>query len=444
MLIDPQADFLRLVENDEYLPPVSIWTRLGGIFLIGSVGTAFGLASVIQYNIIVKADATVRPTGEIRLVQAAAEGTIISIKVKENQVVKKGDTIALIDNSQLQTKKSQILGTIQQNQLQRSQIDAQLKALKAQMAAESNAMRQAIASAKSDLSRNKRDYQDKQITTQTEVQELEASLELARQQLKGYEQLGNTGAIATLEIKEKEQAFKAATARLENAKAGLNPSDANVAIAQERIAQELTKGESTLAQLNKEEEEIIRRQVEIQNQISSAQQDLKQIFTELQKTVIRTSEAGTILKLELRNAGQVVRPGDVIAQIAPNKAPLVIKARVAASDISKVKLCKVAQVTKCPEGEVKMRVSAYPYPDYGILQGAVRDISADAITSQGNSNIPIAPYYEVTIEGQKLYLKKGDKSYPLKAGMEISAEIISKKETLLTFILRKARLLTDL
>ncbi|MHC5818797.1 MAG: HlyD family secretion protein, partial [Nostoc sp.] len=89
MLIDPQPEFLRLVQNDEYLPPISTWTRLGGIFLIGSVGAIFGLTSIIQYNVIVKADATVRPTGEIRLVQAAAEGTIISIKVKENQVVKK-------------------------------------------------------------------------------------------------------------------------------------------------------------------------------------------------------------------------------------------------------------------------------------------------------------------------------------------------------------------
>ncbi|MHC5613425.1 MAG: HlyD family efflux transporter periplasmic adaptor subunit [Nostoc sp.] len=444
MLIDPQPEFLRLVQNDEYLPPISTWTRLGGIFLIGSVGAIFGLTSIIQYNVIVKADATVRPTGEIRLVQAAAEGTIISIKVKENQVVKKGDTIALIDNSQLQSKKSQILGNIQQNELQRAQIDAQLKALKAQMTAESNATGQAITSAKADFSRNKRDYQDKQITTQKDVQEIEASLELAKEELNRYQQLGNTGAIATLEIKEKEEAFKAATARLERAKAGLNPSDANVAIAQERIAQESTKGESTLAQLNKEKEEIIRREVEIQNQISSAQQELRQVFTELQKTVIRTSEAGTILKLELRNAGQVVRAGDAIAQIAPNNAPLVIKGRVAASDISRVKVCKVVQVTKCPEGEVQMRFSSYPYPDYGTLKGAVRSISADAITSQGNSNVAIAPYYEVTIEAERLYLEKRGKSYPLQPGMEVTADIISKKETLLTFILRKARLLTDL
>ncbi|WP_442947809.1 biotin/lipoyl-binding protein [Nostoc sp.] len=32
--------------------------------------------------------------------------SVTSIKVKENQVVKKGDAIALIDNSQLQSKKS--------------------------------------------------------------------------------------------------------------------------------------------------------------------------------------------------------------------------------------------------------------------------------------------------------------------------------------------------
>ncbi|MEH2338055.1 biotin/lipoyl-binding protein [Nostoc sp.] len=61
-----------------------------------------------------KADATVCPTGEIRLVQAATEGTITRIKVKENQVVKKGDAIALIDNPQLQSKK--IFGRISYNE----------------------------------------------------------------------------------------------------------------------------------------------------------------------------------------------------------------------------------------------------------------------------------------------------------------------------------------
>lgn len=98
------------------------------------------------------------------------------------------------------------------------------------------------------------------------MQEAEAALELARVELKQYQQLAFTGAIAQLQIEEKKQAFKAATARLERAKATLNPSAAPVAIATERISQEKARGESTLATLNKERDELIQRQVEIQNQ----------------------------------------------------------------------------------------------------------------------------------------------------------------------------------
>ena len=452
MLSDPPPDLLHSVKSEQFLPPISLWTNLGGLFLVMTVGTAFIMAVFIKYNVTVKARGIIRPSGEIRIVQAATEGTVTKIEVKENQVVKQGDTITTLEDSQLQTKKSQLQGNIQQNQLQFAQIDAQLKALQTQMAAESSLMKRAIASAQADLSRNQRDYSDRQLTTQTEVQEAAAALELAREEQKRYQKLGNTGAISQLQIKEKEQAFKVATARFQRTKIGLNPSAATVGIAQERIAQERAKGESTLARVNKERDETIRRQVEIKNQISSAQRELKQISTELQKTIIRTSEAGTILRLELRNPGQVVRLGEAIAQIAPTYAPLVVKARVAAQDIGKVQICKAEKVSNCKEGRVLLQISAYPFPDYGTLKGAVRAITPDAITSQNNSvdlfDTPrasaSAPYYEVTIQPERLYLVRSDRQYPIQSGMVTTASILYKEETLLTFILRKVRLLTDL
>lgn len=300
--------------------------------------------------------------------------------------------------------------------------------------------------AQADLNLNQRDYSDRQITTQTEMREAVASLELAQEELKRYQLLGNTGAISKLQIKEKEQAFKVAQARLQRAKSRLNPSAATVAIAQERIAQERARGKSTLATLNKEREELIRRQVEIQNHISSDRKELKQVETELQKTIIRTPETGTILKLQLRNLGQVVRPGQAIAQIAPNNVRLVVKARVAAQYISKVKVCKAKKVSDCQEGKVQLRVSAYPYPDYGVLLGTVQSISADVI--KPSVRIPnssrVTPYYEVTIKPEKPYLVKNERQYPIQSGMEVTADIISTEETVLSFILRKARLLTDL
>jgi HlyD family type I secretion membrane fusion protein len=444
MVSKPEQDFLPPVQDNEFLPPISRWTTLGGLFIVGSMGVAITLASVTKYNVTVKAPATVRPTGELRIVQAAAEGPIKTIKVKENQVVREGDAIATIDDSQLQTKKSQLQGNIQQNQLQLTQIAAQLNALQSQRDSESRLMNRLIAAAQADLGRNQRDYRERQITTQTEVQEAEAALELAREQLTRYQQLASTGAIATLQIKEKEQAFKAALARLERTKAALNPSAAPVTMAQERIAQEKARGESTLATLNKQRDELIQRQVEIQNQLNRDARELQQIESDLKKSVVKAPAAGIIFKLNLRNSSQVVRPGESIAEIAPSNALLVVKARVAAQDISKVQLCKKQKVSDCTQGKVQLRVSAYPYPDYGTLKAAVRAISPDAITPQTSGADAAAPYYEVTIQPERPYLVKSDRQYPMQAGMDVTADIISREETVLTFILRKARLLTDL
>ena len=95
MLSDPHPDLLRPVQSDDFLLPIGLWTNIGDFFLVGTIGAAITLAAVIKYNVTVKAPATVRPTGETRIIQAATEGTVKSILVKENQLVKLGDAIAL-------------------------------------------------------------------------------------------------------------------------------------------------------------------------------------------------------------------------------------------------------------------------------------------------------------------------------------------------------------
>ncbi len=441
MLDELHTDTLRPVQSNEFLPTISVWESMGGLFLVGSVGVVIMLAAVVKYPMTVKSPGVVRPTGDLRVVQAAAPGTIERILVKENQPVKKGDVLATINASRLQTQFSQLQGNIQQNKQQLTQMAAQMKALQIQIVAESNSTQRSIASAQADLSRNEREYKDKQITSQTEVQEAEAALELAREELRRYQQLGSTGAIAVLQIKEKEQVFKAAAARLKRAKTLLNPSSATVTMAQERIAQEQARGESTFATLNQQQQELKRRIGEIENQNNRAQKELQQIELDLEKTVIRASESGTILKFKLKNSAQVVSAGEAIAEIAPSQAPLVIKTRVVAQDISKVQLCETEQVAQCTTGKVEMRVSAYPYPDYGTLRGAVKAISPDA-TKPENSASP--SYYEVTIQPETPYLVKNGQQFPIQTGMEVRADIIYSQETVLRFILRKARLLTDL
>lgn len=164
---------------------------------------------------------------------------------------------------------------------------------------------------------------------------------------------------------------------------------------------------------------------------------------------MRAPVSGTILKLELRNWGQHIQAGFAIAQIAPRSDALVIKARVSAQDNAKVGVCQIRQVSACEEGKVQLKVSAYPYPDYGTLRAAVRAISPDVITP-GNGNSSDAgtstlsePVYEVTIQPETSQMKRKERSYLLQVGMDVTAEIVAREETVLTFILRKARLLSD-
>ncbi|NEO29879.1 MAG: HlyD family efflux transporter periplasmic adaptor subunit [Symploca sp. SIO3C6] len=431
MVSDANPEFLQPAEPEEFLPPIGQWATLGGLVLLVGFSAAITLASVLKYKVTVKAPATVRPAGELRIVQATREGTVKSIAVKENQLVKQGDAIAYIDDSRLQTKKNQLQTNIRQNQRQLAQIDAQIRTVDEQVAAEGNRIRRTIASAQAELISIQRDYQDKQITTQAQVKEAEAALELASEELTRYQKLANTGAIAQLQIKEREAALKTATARLQRVKTALNPSAAPITAAKEQIAREQAAGEAALATLRREREMLTQRSIEVQNQIERDRQELQQIETELTHTIIAAPTDGTIFQLNLRNQGQFLRPTDTVAQIAPNHNFLVIKSLVQTQERDKIAVGE----------EVEMRVEACPYPNFGTLKGTVTEISADAITPVTASNGAAA--YEVTIEPASLSLKFGEHECNLQPGMEGRADILAREETILTFILRQARLLTD-
>lgn len=380
----------REIQVNEFLPPISLWTRVSGAVLVGTLSAVLAIATVFKYNVTVKAAAIVRPAGDLRIVQASTVGTVNRIAVQDNSVVKQGEAIAFIDSSQLQTRKTQLQAKIRQNHRQIAQLQAELR--------------------------------NQSSEGEGRVQEAQASSELAQSQQTAAESLTQAGAMPRSEFREKRQASAVAQARLQQAQSAAS-----------RARSELT-----------------RSQLELQAQVEQDQKELQQVETDLTKSIVRAPVSGTILKLELRNTGQQIQAGTVIAQIVPSNDPLVIKARVSAQDIAKVNVCRAAQVSDCTVGKVQIKVSAYPYPDYGTLPGAVRSVSPDVIPTQNNSPSAEAaiprtePTYEVTIHLDKPYLQRGDRQYLLQAGMAVTADIVAKEETVLTFVLRKARLMSDL
>ncbi|TAF19861.1 MAG: HlyD family efflux transporter periplasmic adaptor subunit [Nostocales cyanobacterium] len=449
--------------KDELLPPVSIWTSLTGIFLIGTVATGITLSSWLKYNVVVKASATVRPTGEIRVVQSQIEGTVKNILVKENQSVKIGDVIAEIDHQQLLIKKNQLQENLQNSNLQLIKIDAQISNFNNQIVAESKVIETIITTAKADLERNQREYHERKINTDNEflvssanlqkamtnLKKAEADLEFAKVDRDRYQQLSEIGAIGRREFEQKQlvveqmeltlsaekKTLAIANIQVKSAKAAVNPTTAMMKMAQERITQETARGKANLASLNKEKQALMERRIQLENQINQLQKELEQIENQISKSRIVSTSNGIILKLNLRNPGQVVKTSESIAEIVPNHNSLEIKAIVPTADIKKVAIGQ----------QVQIRVNACPYPDYGTLNGVVKTVSPDAINTQVNTvNSAVNnSYFAVTIQPAKLTFGNHQKCH-IQPGMEVRTDIISQQETALQFILRKARLVTDL
>jgi multidrug efflux pump subunit AcrA (membrane-fusion protein) len=260
----------------------------------------------------------------------------------------------------------------------------------------------------------------------------EARLEVERQEQAVAAQTALRSALSQT-VGRQEQAIEVARTRLRRARTGLDPGDTEVAVARESVALERATVEAKLARLDREREVLLQQQVEIQNQLDRDRQELKEIDRQLSAMVISAPESGIILQLNLRNTGQVVAVGDAIARIAPRDAALVVKARVESGDIG---LVEVGQ-------DVELLLSACPHTDYGTLKAEVVGISPDVIPSDRPG---VGSFYEVTIRPEKsdlvsrAFFPNSEARCAIQVGMEGRADIISKKETVLQFMLRKARL----
>ncbi len=464
---EPNKNSLSATTVEAFLPSISPWTSIAGVILVGTVGTAFIAASSLNVKDTVKAPASIRPSGDTRLVQSELEGSVKEVLVKENQFVKQGQAIARLNDKLLQIQKAQQQQAVLSAKAELSQVNAQIVSLNAQIAAEKTATEKTISSTKADLSRSQREHQEQQVTTlssflteKANQQKAETDLQKAREDLQfalvdrdRYRELAQTGAVsqrdfeqrkvtvekAKLTILSEQQSVNIAKSKVQAAQVALDPSEATVQSVRERVAQEASQGEERVAALIQQKQALIQKQIQSQNQINQAQKALQQINSQLQNSTIRATSDGVILKLNLRNSGQVVRAGETVTEIVPKNAPLVIKTLISSNDIKKISVGQTVQ----------LRVDACPHPDYGLLKGSVSTISADTIAQPNAGATPssvsaaVANRYEVTIKPETLTFGTSDRQCPIQAGMDAKADIVSKEETALQFLLKKVRLIAD-
>ena len=140
---------------------------------------------------------------------------------------------------------------------------------------------------------------------------------------------------------------------------------------------------------------------------------------------------GVVFQLASDLLGKSLPAGTPVTHIAPLESMLTLTLQVDTEDIGQLSVGQLVQA----------RVSAYPYPDYGILEGRIETIAPD-VTPCSSCSTPYG--YVVNVRLPQAYLQHQEIKYPLAPGMDADVDIVTQRARLLSIILKQLRLATDI
>jgi Multidrug resistance efflux pump len=176
------------------------------------------------------------------------------------------------------------------------------------------------------------------------------------------------------------------------------------------------------AQLEKEQK-IQQLEMELnqaKSKIAETKTLLAQAKNKLKQRFIYAPVTGVISALNIQNTGEVVQPGETIAEVTPNHAPLVLEVSLPNREAGFVK-------TGMP---VQVKFDAFPYQNYGVIPGKVVSISPDAKTDER-----LGVFYRVEVSIDRDSVKANNQTWKLKAGQTATAEIVIRQRSIADILL---------
>jgi hemolysin D len=429
MALDKQAhDFrpdLLTIQNS----PPSNWPRGVLLAAAGLLGLLLLWAMFAELDVVATAQGRLVPITFTKVVQPAEPGVVLDILVKDGDGVKAGQTLLRLDARLAQTE---LLGigrdvTIKRMSLRR--IEAELADrpfvllatdpanLAAQIEAQFRARRQSYLDSQAQeneaLNRIKADLASaKQV-----LSKLRQTVPIYRQSAEAYDQLlkeGFVGEVAANEKKrefvEREQDFKAQESNVESLLAGIAGGERKLAAIRSTYRSQLENERiDTTTQLNRSSQEF----------------DKSTIKSGLLE--IKAPNDGIVKDLAVTTRGAVVQAGTLLMNIVPGDEPLQAEVLLSNEDVGFIAVGQKAQI----------KIAAYPFQKYGLLEGKVALVGADSSDpkQQQQTQQPQLTYRAlVSLTSQTLHSPDGSK-LAMTPGMLVSAEIHQGKRTVMEYLL---------
>lgn len=436
--LDFSPGLLSIQESPPARLPRAVMYTVGVLFVILMVWAIFG-----KLDIIASAEGRLVPETYIKIVQPSDAGIVQEILVKEGEQVKQGQVLMRMDTQIAEADAKTIGNDLAMRSLQLRRIDAELAGqvlvkgrddpsdlfhqIESQYHDRRLSYTDALEQAQDALNKSQNEYH----SAKEVLSKLQQITPILKQQADSYADMGKDGYVPQMTVLDKQRDYLEKSQDLRAQQLTVASLEAAVSQAKKQIDQITSKYRSDLQN----------ERVEAGGQHRKLEQDWLKQEHKSGLLELKAPQSGIVKDIATHTIGTVVSPGTVLLSIVPENEPLVAEIMVKNDDVGFV----------YPHQKVKVKLAAYPFTEYGMLEGAVTRIQADSDSdtqtkdqSQSKDKQQSPPsVYKAIISLSSQVLESQGKKLKLVPGMQVVAEINQGNRTVMKYLLSPVRKTLD-
>jgi hemolysin D len=435
---------LEIVESPPSPTGRAVAYSLMALFAIALIWACLG-----KVDIVASARGKVIPSGRSKVIQPFETGVVRAIHVRDGQQVKAGETLIELDPTMNDAESKHYQSDLIAAQLDVARLQAELDdgdpeanfkspsdAPPALIAVQRKFLSDQLAEQDAKIAVLDRQRQQKQAehdTTQAMVDKLEASLPILQERLEIRKTLYEHTTGSKANYLELLQPFVEEQHELDVQKHHLAETAAAVAAIDEQRAE-------SAAEFRRERYADL---VEAQRKAMGLREDLIRAQHRSELQLLTAPVDGTVQQLAVHTIGGVVTPAQSLMVLVPSDSHLNIEAMILNRDIGFVHTGQ----------SVEIKVDAFDFNRYGLIDGQIESVSPDAITrekpidkknntdqqdaSQDQSSEPPNQelVYAARIALARTQMQIDDRLVNLDPGMAVTVEIKTGKRRIISYLL---------
>jgi multidrug efflux pump subunit AcrA (membrane-fusion protein) len=363
-------------------------------------------AAATEADLVVTAPGVVRPVTSTQAAKARFGGRVIRVSFHEGQTVAQGDILVQLDSEKLDNeilKHEQMLHALEREQ---SKVEAVLGSMEGQFKADKAGIEAKLAQAQDEIIAARK-------CRELDINQAKDDLRGAEREEATLRRLAAKQVVTPAELDKAGARVREVRTKLTRAELAID--EGKMAILRQELVQ---LNESYAVKRN----EVEMRQAAKQGEVQAAKKDLDNLRWERDQACIRAPVDGVVVSSEPKE-GEFIEAGRVVAELAAQSG-FRFEVQISSADVGSVQ-----------EGTpVRVKLASFDYERYGTLPGKVCFIAPDSKASeQGGAT------YTVRIELERQEVGRGDFRGQVKLGMAGQAEIVTRRESVLSLLVKKVR-----